>query len=286
MSKSQCQSRKQPTGRRSEWLARAPVFFLEAGEGMVGLWRDILGILLLAFSLAGALALLGLSAGSWTETLAALLTTWLGWGAVLFPISVGMIGLAMLAPSFGWWEHVRWSRVIAAELAAVLLLGLAHLGLAGSLSQTHGIELPETLAGRELMVEVLSGQGGGKVGWAVVVLTLRTSPGSPMLVLGILFAMASAHAMGLNWQHLFDPFISLQRWLSDKDSVGPDASSTIVYGRRTVASRARGKSQSVKHERRFVVEAYKDKPSPKARARTIPVARSLAVNRGQLPETF
>ena len=233
---------------------------------MIGLRADIVGILLIAFCVAGVLALSGLSAGAWTAVLAALLVTWLGWGAVLFPISAGLIGLTLLARSFGWWEYINWRRVIAAEMAALFLLGLAHLVMANSVAPDQDVAISETLAGREMLVRVLTGQGGGKVGWAVLVLAKLALPKSPASVLGLLFVISSSYALGLSWKHLFDPLISLQHRMTNKESPRSGTSPVISKRARGSVSRVR-KPQRLPYERRFVVEAYRDTTPPKVRKR-------------------
>ncbi len=182
--------KRKPASRRAEFRTEVSNFFLEGGEGLLGIWQDIVGILMLALAIASVLALLGLSVGAWTGSLADLLFTWLGWGAVLFPVSIGLISLVLLARSFGWLDHVKWRRVIALELSVVFLLGLVHLALAAELAKDHGISQSDVLAGRQLLLHAVAGQGGGKVGWAVVLLASSALPRSPVSLLALLFTIS------------------------------------------------------------------------------------------------
>ena len=112
-------------------------------------WRDLAAVLLLAFALLTLLGVIGLSSGSILDAWAAVLRTWLGWGAALVPCTLGWLGWVILAREFGRPVEIRWSRVIAAECAGVALLGLLNLA-----------------SGADVALAA-EGRGGGLVGWGI-----------------------------------------------------------------------------------------------------------------------
>ncbi|MBI3176930.1 MAG: hypothetical protein HYZ35_02965, partial [Chloroflexi bacterium] len=87
-----------PTLSRRQRLALA---FLRLAQGIARHGADIVAVLLLAAALIAVLALFNLSNGTVSNALADALTSWLGWGAVLAPLSMAVIGAAMLAHNFG-----------------------------------------------------------------------------------------------------------------------------------------------------------------------------------------
>jgi len=138
-------------------LARATLL----GQRLRKIWRDLGAVLLLAAAVLTLFGLLGLSSGTLLDAWANFLQSWFGWGAVLAPLTVGWIAWAQLITNLrhpGAPLPVRWWRVIAAEGAAVALLGLLNLvtGSNAALAAT--------------------GQGGGLVGWGIGYLFTRLLP--------------------------------------------------------------------------------------------------------------
>lgn len=135
-----------------DWLQRARNHFGRFAS-------DSVGVLLFAFALMTLLALFDLAGDSRLLTPWALtLWRWLGYGSLFMVVAVGLSGLMLLRKSMHAEETVRWSRVIALELAAFSTLTLFSI-IGGS-----SIERAE------------AGQDGGYIGWAMVQLLSRILP--------------------------------------------------------------------------------------------------------------
>ncbi len=156
--------------------------------------RDIAAILALALALLTLFGLLGLSSGTMLDAWAGFLSRWLGWGAVLAPITVGGIAWAQLAHRLrapGVPLAIPWGRVIAAEGAAVAFLGLLNLATGANVALAA------------------TGRGGGLIGWGVGYLFAAVLPppadGLALLTLfifGLFLAMnVTANRLGrlLDW---------------------------------------------------------------------------------------
>ena len=108
--------------------------------------RDLLGILLVS---AGAITLLGLARltnGGLVDPWIRLLESWLGWGAIVIPLTGLAAGILILGTRK---REFKWSRILALELTLFATLGL----LSGLLADG----LPEA--------EI--GEGGGIIGWSI-----------------------------------------------------------------------------------------------------------------------
>jgi len=108
--------------------------------------RDLLGILLVS---AGAITLLGLARltnGGLVDPWIRLLESWLGWGAIVIPLTGLAAGMFILGTRK---REFKWSRILALELTLFATLGL----LSGLLADG----LPEA--------EI--GEGGGIIGWSI-----------------------------------------------------------------------------------------------------------------------
>ena len=115
-------------------------------------WGDLGAVLLLALAAITLLGVLNLSTGTLLNAWAGFLRQWLGWGAVLVPITLGWLAWVQLMASLrgtGGLARVRWWRVIAAEGAAFAALGLLNLAN-GSNAATAAL-----------------GRGGGLIGWSL-----------------------------------------------------------------------------------------------------------------------
>ena len=123
-------------------------------------WRDLGAVLVMALALLSLFGILGLSSGTVLNAWADVLRRWLGWGAVLVPVTLGWLAWLQFSIHlpFGKRPEVRWWRVIAAEGAAVALLGLLNLA--------NGADISASAAGR----------GGGLVGWGIGYVLKRVLP--------------------------------------------------------------------------------------------------------------
>ena len=119
--------------------------------------REVLGILLAAFAVFLAAGLAGLNIGSLGAYLLKVLVYALGVGSFLFPLYVGVMGLAFIINH----EHLRFSRKFF-----TLLLFLISI-----LSLWHVYHTPE---GSELIPEYLM-TGGGLLGGAFFLLSIVKS---------------------------------------------------------------------------------------------------------------
>jgi S-DNA-T family DNA segregation ATPase FtsK/SpoIIIE len=115
-------------------------------------WGDLGAVLLLALAVLTLFGLLNLSSGALLTAWAGFLRHWLGWGALLVPATLGWLGWTQIASRLkggGGLARVSWWRVIAAEGAAIALLGMLNLA-----------------SGSNAAVAA-NGQGGGLVGWGL-----------------------------------------------------------------------------------------------------------------------
>ncbi|MBI4771720.1 MAG: hypothetical protein HY784_15225, partial [Chloroflexi bacterium] len=97
--------------------------FFRVALGLLKYWDDLLAITLLVFALVSALGIAGVTSGRLVDPWASLLQTWLGWGAALVPLTVGAVGVGLLARSSGRPVQVSWGRVLAGEVAIFAVLG-------------------------------------------------------------------------------------------------------------------------------------------------------------------
>jgi S-DNA-T family DNA segregation ATPase FtsK/SpoIIIE len=108
--------------------------------------RDLLGILLISAGAISLLGLAGLTRGGLVDPWIGLLESWLGWGAIVIPITGLAAGIVVLGARR---TEFRWSRILALELALFATLGLLSGLLVDGLPQAE------------------IGEGGGIVGWSI-----------------------------------------------------------------------------------------------------------------------
>jgi len=161
---------------RNDWLERLARFNTQFGRFV----RDALGVALIAFAVMAFFAIWNWTDGIVLTPIASLLRTWFGWGSLLILVGIGYLGYSLLRLER---TSIRWGRILALELAALLTLGLLA-----------------TFSGNDLF-RAESGMDGGRLGWGIVRLMwqMGTVPGT--LVLFLLWALAVATGFGL-WAKL------------------------------------------------------------------------------------
>ncbi|MBL8093743.1 MAG: DUF87 domain-containing protein [Anaerolineales bacterium] len=155
---------------------------------------DLLAILLLVLAALTLFALTGLSSGTLLEPWSGFLRQWFGWGAILVPTSLGLVGGGVLLHNLGRLPPVRWGRVIWGELAVFLLLTLFNYANGGS------------------VLLAAEGQGGGVVGWAVGYIFQRVFAPADLFVVGFSFLVALVLALDIT----ADRIERALRWLTSQ----------------------------------------------------------------------
>ncbi len=149
-----------PRGHAQDGAPRKPVaplnpalaWVLLLGARLGRYSGDLAAVLLLALAALTLVGLLNLSTGALLSAWAGFLRRWLGWGALLAPVTLGWLGWVQLMASLrgqGGLAKVRWWRVIAAEGAAFALLGLFNLVIGSNVLSAN------------------NGHGGGLIGWSL-----------------------------------------------------------------------------------------------------------------------
>lgn len=135
--------------------------------------EDFAILLLGALAMMTLLGLLGLTHGAMIDPIIGFLRRWLGWGALVIPLTLGYFALQLLQRRMGKVAPIRWMRLIALEAATIGLLGL--------FSVLDGV----SLARAEL------GGGGGLIGWSIAILLGEWfGPWGRAIVLSALAALA------------------------------------------------------------------------------------------------
>ncbi len=183
-----------PPPAGNDWLDKLAHFYSLFGRYV----RDMVGTALMAFSLMCFLSVLeyvynltftaapenittSFLNGALLVFTASQLTRWFGVGSLLVIFGIGYFGYSLIRRGRG---EVRWGRIIALELAALLTLGLF------SISSGNDLFLAE------------SGLAGGRLGWGLTTLMWRYMGailGS--LVILVLWVLAVASGFGL-WSKL------------------------------------------------------------------------------------
>ncbi|HSB88793.1 MAG TPA: DNA translocase FtsK [Anaerolineales bacterium] len=143
-------ARRKSQRSREEPSARG---FSDLAWGLAGRLRehseDIGAVLLAAVTLLTLLAMMRWTSGAIVDAWVALLRRWLGWFAIVVPLTMGAGAAVLALRRLGRAIAVPWLQVIGVELALFALMGaFAALG---------GLSLADSEAGR----------GGGLIGWGL-----------------------------------------------------------------------------------------------------------------------
>ncbi len=177
-------SQVEPPAPRNDWLERLARFNLHFGRFM----RDATGVTLIAFALMSLFAIFGFTDGVLLTPFANLLALWFGWGSLLIVFGIGFFGYFLLRRDT---VEIRWGRLIALELAALLTLGL--FAVFGAI---FGQE--------DILIRAEAGVDGGRLGWGLLALAwkfLGAIGGS--FVIFLLWLFAAVTGFGL-WTKLED----------------------------------------------------------------------------------
>ncbi len=161
---------------RNDWLERLARFNTQFGRFV----RDAIGVALIAFAVMAFFAIWNWTDGILLTPIASILRTWFGWGSLLILVGIAYLGYSLLQRERG---SIRWGRILALELAALLTLGLLA-----------------TFSGNDLF-RAESGMDGGRLGWGIVRLMWQMGTVLGTLVLFLLWALAVATGFGL-WAKL------------------------------------------------------------------------------------
>ncbi len=220
---------------------------------------DLLALLLLVLAALSLFALTGLSSGTLLEPWSGFLRQWFGWGAILVPISLGIVGAAILLNNLGRLAPVRWGRVIWGELAAFMLLTLFNYANGGS------------------VLLAADGQGGGVVGWAVGYIFQRIfSPADPFVV-GLAFIVSLVLALDITANRIERGL----KWLTSQGfSNDPGTQLPLPYSERAVVEEPEVEEKA-KPAPRAVEEKARTKLTKAERLKNVPVEAVTAEARAK-----
>ncbi len=159
----------QEAGPSDDWLGRLARFNLHFGRFL----RDAAGILCIAVALVSLLGLLGVTNGVLLTPWSEFLGTWLGWGAYVLVVALGLAGVSLIRRIGG---QFGWARLFALEAAAMLSLGIL------------------ALIGGNSLLRADAGLDGGRLGWGIAyLLTHAMGPlvGPALLILMWLLMVAA-----------------------------------------------------------------------------------------------
>jgi S-DNA-T family DNA segregation ATPase FtsK/SpoIIIE len=110
---------------------------------------DLIAVLFLAIATVLFLGLFGLTQGNWISPGIVFIERWLGYGAVVIPITLALLGWLFLRRSRSLGFQIPWIQIIGLEIVLFVLLAF--------LSILDAQELPRAEAGF----------GGGIIGWSL-----------------------------------------------------------------------------------------------------------------------
>jgi S-DNA-T family DNA segregation ATPase FtsK/SpoIIIE len=161
----------------NDWLSRLARFNLHFGRYL----RDSVGVLLIAAAIISLLGLWNLTGGLLLTPWSQFLGLWFGWGSYLLILGVGLAGSALIRRVS---TLVKWGRLVALELAALLTLGLL------------------SIVGGNSLARVDAGMDGGRLGWGLAYLLGRSmGPIWSEIALVIAWLLSVATGLGV-WSRL------------------------------------------------------------------------------------
>jgi DNA segregation ATPase FtsK/SpoIIIE, S-DNA-T family len=170
-------SHVEPPVPQNDWLERFTNFSLHFGR----FFRDAIGVILIAFAVMSLLAVWSITEGIILTPFANTLKIWFGWGSLLILFGIGYLGYTFLRRD---GNDIRWTQIIALELAALSTLGLLAV-----------------FGGNDLL-RAESGWDGGRLGWGLVTLAWQgTGKILGTLIILILWGLAVMTGFGL-WTRL------------------------------------------------------------------------------------
>jgi S-DNA-T family DNA segregation ATPase FtsK/SpoIIIE len=170
-----------------------PLLFLERGWAYID---DLIAILLLAIAIILLLGLLGLTQGRWITPGIVFIERWLGYGAVLIPATLAIVGWYFFKRSRSLGLQIPWIQIIALEVTLFVLLAF--------LSIVDAQELPRAEAGF----------GGGIIGWSLASLFGEVFGRiGRIIVLAIIFV----GSVGVGILPFVRGLIERARWTPQKD---------------------------------------------------------------------
>ncbi len=227
------------------WLALARL-----AQGIARHGSDIVAVLLLALAFIACLGLFNLTRGWAVVWLSDALTSWLGWGAIVAPLSAAGIAVAMLAHNFGRPVLINWWRVIAGEVAFVCGLGLLQL------------------VTRTPLAAASLGNGGGIVGWSLGLVFAEALSGPAGLVLGFIFLACAAYAAGLTPGRILQWLIRLQARLNGEEYFDDQPRTVVtVTTPKSIPLILDRPREKIKYPKRFTVEQPKETKPTKTKKR-------------------
>ncbi|MFQ5613191.1 MAG: DNA translocase FtsK [Anaerolineae bacterium] len=163
--------------------------------------RELLGLLLVVFTIVSLLALFAVTPGVLTDSLARFLAALFGWGAVPAMLGVGVLGILMMVGNLSQEsQSLPLDIIVGVEIVFVALLALLHI-----------------VAGGNDSLAVAQGGGGGIVGWALSAFLVNLV-GGPLasLVLVLLGVVGLGFAFRLSWQDVWSFGARTKTWMQTR----------------------------------------------------------------------
>jgi len=130
--------------------------------------QDLIGLILICFSIISFLSLVGLTEGAIPRTLSVWLAKGFGWGSYLFAAFIGYLGILILLRRFERFPKINLKKIIFLELAIFSFMSLLNLFQGLSIDRAN------------------HGYDGGIIGWGMSFL-LVNAIGFPLTAVLIIF---------------------------------------------------------------------------------------------------